>query len=146
MFGRKRAKKREALPLDDAVRAVADCPCPEHQEGFATALGAAGQVLLRVMGPVATTDGTLDLAAAGEEIQLATAVAPNGRSFLQAFTDLDAAKAKYPDGSFLAVAPKVALGMCLGNGNEGLLVTAAGPDDPWAALTADGVVRLLRTR
>ena len=146
MFRRKRAKKPEILPLDDAVRAVAGCPCPEHQEGFAIALGAADQVFLRVMGSGATPDGTLDLAAAGEEIQVATAVAPNGRSFLQAFPDLDAARGKYPEGSFLAVAPKVALGMCLGNGNEGLLVTAAGPDDPWAALTADGVIRLLRAK
>ncbi len=140
MLGRRR--KPPLVPLADAVREVAACPCAAHQDSLAASLAAAEELVLRVMGDPA--DDAVDVTA--DEVQVATAIAPNGRTFLHAFTDVEAAEVKYPGGSFVGVATQTALRMSLSNGNEGLLVTAAGPDDPWAAVTADGVVRLLTTR
>jgi len=128
------------MPLDEAIRCVAVCPCARHQDSFVAALSAADELILRVMEPVGP--GPKD-AEESDGIQVATAVGPDGRSFLHAFADIEAAQATYPDGSFIGVAAQAAYRMSLANGNEGLLVTATGADDAWAAVTADGIAKLI---
>ncbi len=133
------------VPLDEAIRGVAACPCARHQDGFVAALGSADELVLQV------TESTVPLPAGGgarevaedEQIKVATAVDPDGRSFLQTYTDLAAGQALHPDAWFVRVGAQAAFRMALSNGNEGLLVTASGADDAWAAVTAEGVVRLM---
>ena len=142
MLGRKRKAPPEPVPLGDAVRDVAACPCPRHHESLADALGAADQLILRLVGDPGPTDvsaGSVE----GGEIQVATAVAPNGSSFLHAFSDIEAASARFPDARFVGVAPEDAFRLSILNGNQGLLVSTSGEDDPWAAVTVDGIARLL---
>lgn len=122
------------MPLDEAVRGVAVCPCIRHQAAFVAALEAADELVVRLTGdPVRESEG--------EILTVGTAVNED-RSFLHAFTDEGAARAAFPDGSFRALPAQTVYRMALSGGNEGLLVTAGG-DDAWAAVTADGVVRLL---
>jgi hypothetical protein len=123
------------MPLDEAVRGVAACPCYRHQDSFVAALGETDELVLRLTGPTAPIDD-------GEILTVGTAT-NEGRSFLHAFTDMDAARATFPEASFKAVKAQVAFRMALSGGNEGLLVTAGGGEDAWAAVTADGVVRLI---
>lgn len=129
------------MPLDEAVRGVAACPCDRHQDSFVAALSAVDELILRIMDPAGPAP---KVAGEGDDVQVATAVGPDGRSFLHAFTDVEAAQAIYPDGSFIGVAAQSAFRMSLSNGNDGLLVTA-GADDAWAAVTADGVTKLIAT-
>jgi hypothetical protein len=122
------------MPLDEAVRGVAACPCIRHQAAFVAALEAAEELVVRLTGdPV--------LAPGGEVLTVGTALNED-RSFLHVFTDESAARAAFPDGAFRALPAQSVYRMALTGGNEGLLVTAGG-DDAWAAVTADGVTRLL---
>lgn len=136
MLGRRRKGAPEPVPLDVAVREVAACPCPRHHEGLAAALRAADELILRVVDGAPPAQGAA-------EVQVATAVAPNGSSFLHAFSDLESASARFPGASFVGVAPEAAFRMSILNGNQGLLVSTSGDDDPWAAVTVDGIARLL---
>ncbi len=132
-----RRRKEPPFPpmaLDEAVRGVAACPCARHQDSFVAALGATDELVLRLTGPAASADD-------GEILTVGTAV-NDGRSFLHAFPNVEVAEAAFPDASFKSVDAQVAFRMALSGGNEGLLVTAGG-DDAWAAVTADGVVRLI---
>ncbi len=104
---------------------------------------AADELILRVTassGPLPAHGGR-HVVSEGEEIQVATAVAPNGRTFLHVFTDLDAAAARAPAGSFVGVGPKAALRMGVADGKEGLLVSSSGDNE--VIVTAEGVSRLL---
>jgi len=122
---------------------VASCPCPRHHESLAASLAAADELLLQVTSSTGTLpeEGGLHVVAEGEEIQVATAVAPNGRSFLLAFTDLEAAAARSPGACYVGMAPQAAFRISVADGNEGLLVSAPGGDE--VLVTADGVARLL---
>ncbi len=142
MLGR-RKKALDPVPLGDAVREVAACPCARHHESLVAALCAADELILRVTDSSQTMPdyGGRHVVGEGEQIQVATAVAPNGRSFLHAFCDLEAASGRFPEARFVGVAPQAAFRMSTSNGNAGLLVSAAGPDD--VMVTADGIARLL---
>lgn len=133
------------MPLDEAVQGVAACPCARHQDGFVASLAAVDELVLQVTESSVPlpSGGGAHVVAEGEEIKVATAVNPDGRSFLQTYTDLAAGRARHPDAWFVSVGAQVAFRMALSNGNEGLLVTASEADDAWAAVTADGVVRLM---
>ena len=137
MLGRKRNRPAPVVPLTDAVRGVAACPCAMHQESFVASLSAAPQLYLRVMDP------SVEGRAGDDQVEVATAVNDDGSTFLYSFTDLAAAEASNPGARFIAVERRAALRMSVTNGNQGLLVTTAGPDDSWAAVTADGITRLL---
>lgn len=137
MLGRRRRAALAPVSLGGAVRAVAACPCGLHHEGLATALRAADELIIRVVDP-----GDPGLTE-GDEIQIATAVAPNGSSFLHAFTDREAAQARFPEARLVGVTPETAYRMSITNGNQGLLLSTSGDDEPWAALTVDGIARLL---
>ena len=149
-----RRRRQEALPplppmpLDEAVRGVAACPCLRHQNGFVAALGAADDLLLQVTESSVPLPpgGGAHVVAEDEEVKVATAVDPDGRSFLQTYTDLEAGRARHPDAWFVSIAAPAVFRMAVSNGNEGLLVTASGADDAWAAVTADGVARLMTDR
>ena len=143
MLRRKRKGPAPVVPLVDAVRGVAACPCGLHQDSFVASLAAADRVYLRLMDPAAPVPADGEAEGLGDQVEVATAVDPQGVSFLYAFTDLEAAQGSNPDARFVSVAPEVAFHLALSNGNQGLLVTTAGPRDDWAAVTADGVARLL---
>ena len=130
------------MPLGDAVRAVADCPCAKHHESFVAALAAADELILRVTESTGRLPegGGRHVVAEGEEIQAATVVAPNGRSFLLVFTDLAAGLARFPEASFVGVPARSALRMAVTNGNDGLVVSAEGADD--VIVTTDGIALL----
>jgi len=85
--------------------------------------------------------GGRHVVAEGEEIQVATAIAPNGRTFLLVFTGMDAASARSPGGCFVGVGPQTVLRMGVADGKEGLLVSSSGDDE--VIVTAEGVSRLL---
>ena len=138
----------EVVPLDVAVRGVAACPCARHQDSFVASLAAVDQLLLQVTesSVVLPAGGGEHVVAQGEEIKVATAVADDGRTFLQSYTDLDAAQGRHPSSWFVSVPAQTAFRMAVSAGNEGLLVTASGADDAWAAVTAEGVVRLMTVR
>lgn len=139
---RRRRKALGAVPLGEAVRAVAECPCARHHESLAASLGAADELLLRVIGgEPASVEAGQPTVGVGSSVQVATAIAPNGRSFLHAFVDHEAARARSPEGRFVGVAPQVAFRMAVADGNEGLLVTATEADE--VIVTADGITRLL---
>jgi len=129
--------------LGDAVRGAAACPCASHHESLAAALTAADELILQVTSSSAPLpeEGGRHVVGEGEEIQVATAIAPNGRTFLHVFTDLEAASARSPGGCFVGVGPPTALRMAVADGKEGLLVSAPGDDD--VIVTAEGVGRLL---
>jgi hypothetical protein len=135
---RKRNRPAPAVPLADAVRGVAACPCAMHQDSFVASLAAARQLYLRVMEPSVDADPPAD-----DQLDVATAVNNDGSTFLYSFTDLAAAEASNPGARFIAVEPRAAFRMSITGGKQGLLVTTAGPDDSWAAVTADGISRLL---
>ena len=137
MLGRKRSRPAPVVPLADAVRGVAACPCAMHQESFVASLSAAAQLYLRVM------EASTEKGGGGDQVEVATAVNEAGAAFLYSFTDRAAAEASNPGAHFIAVDVRTALRMSVTDGKQGLLVTTAGPDDSWAALTADGVTRLL---
>jgi hypothetical protein len=127
--------KRRALPtvpLGDAVRGVAECPCKTHQGALIQSLEATPELILRV----------LEVGLEDEEVQVATAVSPDGKRFLHAFADRTTATEAHPEDTFIAVPAQRAFRMALANGNEGILITAGG-GDAWTAVTADGVTRLL---
>lgn len=138
MLGRKRNRPAPVVALADAVRGVAACPCAMHQESFVASLSAAPQLYLRLMDPASGGDP-----AAIDRVEVATAVNNDGSTFLYSFTDLAAAEASNPGARFIPVDPHTAFRMSVANGNQGLLVTTAGPSDAWAAVTADGISRLL---
>jgi len=134
------------VPLGDAVRNVAACPCARHHESLAAALAAAEELILQVTSSSEEVppQGAHEVAGLAEEIHVATAIAPSGRRFLHVFTDLEAAGARSPEASFVSVAPAVAFRMSVADGNEGLLVSAVGGDE--VIVTADGIARLLGAR
>lgn len=138
MLRRKRTRPVPVVPLAEAVRGVAACPCALHQDSFVASLAAADQLYLRVMDPADDRDVADD-----DQVEVATAVNADGTTFLYSFTDLVAAQASNPGARFVDVQPRTAFRMSVSNGNQGLLVTTAGPDDSWAAVTADGIARLL---
>jgi len=128
------------VPLDEAVRGVAACPCARHQESFVAALAAVDELILRLMDPVGSvTEGVGE----GGDIHVATAIGPDGRSFLHAYTNLEAAQASCPGGTFITVGAQSAFRMAVAHGNQGLLVTATGSGDAWAAVTAEGLSTLI---
>lgn len=140
-----RFRRRRPPPpgsLGDAVRDVAGCPCATHHEYFVAALAAAEELILRVTESSGGLSGSggRHVVAEGEEIQAATTIAPNGRSFLLVFSDLEAGLARFPQASFVGVPPTAAFRMAVTNGNEGLVVSAVGADD--VIVTADGLARL----
>lgn len=138
---RRKRKPAPVVPLGEAVVGVAACPCNLHQDSFVVSLAAAGELILRVMDEA---DPDVEVALGGdEEVPVATAVAPDGKSFLQAFTDRAAAAATYPGARFVAVPPERAFRLALSNGTSGLLVRAGETGNAWAAVTADGLTRLL---
>jgi len=125
------------------VGSAASCPCASHHESLAAALAAAGELILVVTSssePLPGHGGRHEVGE-GEEIQVATAIAPNGRSFLHVFTDVDAVAARSPEACFVGVAPPAAFRMAVADGNEGLLVSA--PEGEDVIVTAEGVARLL---
>lgn len=130
------------MSLGDAVRDVAGCPCARHHESLVAALGAADELVLRVVESTRPLPerGGRHVVAEGEEIQAATAVAPNGRSFLLVFPDLEAGMARYPDAAFVGVSASAGFRMAVTNGNEGMLVSAEGAED--VIVTAEGIGRL----
>lgn len=138
---RRKRKPAPVVPLGDAVLGVAACPCNLHQESFVASLAATDELILRVMDE---SDPDVESALAGDDlIGVATAIAPDGTSFLQAFTDRGAAEATYPGARFVAVPPERAFRLALANDTSGLLVRAGETGAAWAAVTADGLTRLL---
>jgi hypothetical protein len=129
------------VPLGQAAREVAACPCAGHHANLASALAAADELILRVVASSAPLPeaGGRHVVGEGEEIQVGTAIAPNGRSFLHVFSDVEAASARYPLASFVGVAPGAAFRMALADGNEGILLSAGGDD---VVVTSEGVARL----
>lgn len=140
MFGRTRSAPAP-VSLSQAVRDVAENPGPEHQWTLVGALAKADALILMKVPADAPDSG--DGTTGADNTDVATAVAPDGRSFLQAFTDVATAQAKFPTATFLSVAPEVAFRMSIANGNQGLLITGPGGDDCWAAVTAEGIAGLL---
>ena len=142
---RRRPEAVVLVPLPDAVRGVAACPCDRHQNSFVAALAHVDELLLRVAsstGPL-PADGGRYVVGEGEEIEVGTAVDAEGHSFLQAFTDLDAATAAHQGACFVGVDAQAAFRIAISRGNEGLLVTAGGEDDAWAAVSRDAIAWLV---
>jgi hypothetical protein len=134
------------VSLSDAVLGVAECPCATHQGSLVASLEAADQLILRVTESTSRLGegGGVHVVGDGEEVKVATAVAPDGRSFLHAFTDLDAAQAAFSDAWFIGVAAQTAFRMAVSNGNQGIFISTNGGDDAWAAVTAEGIARLIK--
>jgi hypothetical protein len=124
---------------------VAICPCTRHQDAFVAALRSAEQLFLYVTEAAVPVhgDGDLHMVEAGDEIKVASATAPDGRTFLQAYTDLETGRARFPDAPFISVDAQVAFRMSVSNDNAGLLLSTSGEDHPWAAVTAEGINELL---
>jgi hypothetical protein len=131
--------------LIESIQKVADCPCPEHQDGFLQALGGSAELLFKV---VETNIGGLagpHQVGPDDQIRLEQ-VEAQGRRLLLAFPDLDAARRAAPAATIVGIERDQALRMVVDDaGLDGLLVAAATDNDAWAAATKDNLAALLST-
>ena len=129
------------MELGAAVRQVADCPCPEHQQGFVTAVRETAEMIVRVVSTNISTEGSRIVGPA-ERTTIET-VPISGTMYLHAFSSLDGARRRYPGATFAGVPRDEALRMACADALGGLVVTADDDSQAWAVITRDGLISLL---
>ena len=129
--------------LIESIQQVADCPCPEHQDGFLRALPGSAELLFKVVDT--NIDGLDGPHRVGPDDQIRLEqVEAQGRRLLLAYPDLDAARRAAPAATIIGIERDQALRMVLADaGLDGLLVAAATDNDAWAAATKDNLAALL---
>jgi hypothetical protein len=129
--------------LTEAIHQVADCPCNEHQGAFLAALAATDELIFLVISAnVSLANGHRHQIGAGDQVLLQRASA-QGRSFLLAFPDLDAALRHNPKATYAGIGREQAIAMTLGDPElAGILIAATSHNDAWAAAGSEALAAM----
>jgi hypothetical protein len=136
------AESSASSTMTNLVIEVADCPCASHQEAFVRGIAHTQELIFQVSSSnVEPSPGVLQ-SQKGDEIRLVDVIAAEGRKFLLAFPDLDAARRHDASATFVGIGLDAAIGMVLGSDLDGILVDAVTANLAWAAATRNDLADL----